>query len=119
SGHCTVLPVANANNELLGVVHLFELNWTSNRRDALPWLMAIDLMRSSVKPLTPDHPLERAVEIFADNDLPELPLVKSRRDKNFVGMVRRTDIARAYLRSVHGQRRSDSLTDVSLESRAR
>jgi CIC family chloride channel protein len=96
-----VLPVIDAEKRLLGVIHLHELYWTANRRESLPWLLAVDLMRSSVKPLRPDDPLERAVELFAENDLPELPVVCNA-EKKFLGMVRRTDIARAYLHHVHG-----------------
>ncbi len=41
-------------------------------------------------------------ELFVENDLPALPVVKDRRPREFVGMVRRHDIASAYLRRVHG-----------------
>jgi CIC family chloride channel protein len=98
-----VLPVVDADQRLLGVVHLHELYWTANHRDTLPWLVAVDLMRDDVKPLTPADPLERAIEVFAENDLDELPVVQASTDGMLVGMVRRTDIARAYLRRVHAQ----------------
>jgi chloride channel protein, CIC family len=113
SVRCLVLPVADAKKHLLGVIHLYELNWTANRRETLTWLVAVDLMRGDVDPLTPSDPLERAVELFTENDLPELPVVASRQDLTLVGMVRRTDIARRYLRLVHGSRdSSDSLPEV-------
>jgi CIC family chloride channel protein len=102
-----VLPVVDTDNHLLGVVHLGELFWTSNRREELPWLLAVDLMRSNVKPLTPELTLEEAVELFAENDLPELPVVTTDRERTLLGMVRRTDIAKAYLRRVHAPRAVD------------
>jgi CIC family chloride channel protein len=102
-----VLPVVDANNRLLGVVHLNELFWTTRRREELTWILAIDLMRGNVKPLTPELTLEEAVELFAENDLPELPVVTTDRDRTLVGMVRRTDIAKAYLRRVHAPRAID------------
>jgi CIC family chloride channel protein len=99
-----VLPVVDGDQRLLGVIHLHELHWITSRRETLPWLVAVDLMRDDVKPLTPDDPLDRAVEMFVDNDLEELPVVKAREDRQLVGMVRRTDMTRAYLRRVHAQR---------------
>jgi CIC family chloride channel protein len=101
AGARLVLPVVGEDGRLLGVVHLHDLYWTANRRDAVPWLLAADLMRGGVKPLTADDPLERAVELFVENDLPELPVVKGAADRAYLGVVRRTDIARAYLRRVH------------------
>jgi CIC family chloride channel protein len=98
----TVLPVVERSGRLLGVIHLHEIYWTSIRREMLPWILASDLMRGNVKPLRPDHAIERAVELFAENDLPELPVVSEEGGQRFLGMIRRTDIARAYLRRVHG-----------------
>jgi CIC family chloride channel protein len=98
-----VLPVADAENRLLGVVHLNEVFWTSHHQATLPWLLATDLMRAGVKPLQTGDSLERAVELFAENDLSELPVVESASVKRLLGMVRRTDVARSYLRRVHAQ----------------
>jgi CBS domain-containing protein len=64
--------------------------------------LAEDLMRTDVRPLTPDDTLARAQELFVENDLPALPVLRDRRQPEFMGMVRRHDIARAYLRRVHG-----------------
>ncbi len=98
-----VLPVADAENRLLGVIHLNEVFWTSHRQATLPWLLAADLMRTGIKPLVTGDSLERAVELFAENDLSELPVVDSASGKRLLGMVRRTDVARSYLRRVHAQ----------------
>ena len=104
SAGLVVLPVVDTNNRLLGVVHLGEIFWTSNRRDEMPWLLAVDMMRSNIKPLTPELTLEEAVELFAENDLSELPVVNTNRERTLLGMVRRTDIAKAYIRRVHAPR---------------
>ena len=98
-----VLPVVDSNECLLGVIHLNEVYWTATRRDTLPWLVALDLMRGGVQPLTPDQPLERAAELFVENDLSELPVINSANERKFLGIVRRTDMARAYLRRVHAR----------------
>ncbi len=98
-----VLPVVDSVGRLLGVVHLNEVYWTATRRESLPWLVTLDLMRTTFRPLTPDQPLELAAELFVLNDLPELPVVGSIVDRKLVGMVKRTDMARVYLRLVHAQ----------------
>ncbi|MFL5243003.1 MAG: chloride channel protein [Gemmataceae bacterium] len=103
-----VLPVVDPESRLLGVIHLNDLSWTANRRQTLPWLLAIDLMRTDVKPLMPQSSIERAVELFAENDLPELPVVISEPEKKLLGMMRRTDITRAYLQRVHGKEAQSS-----------
>jgi CBS domain-containing protein len=59
-------------------------------------------MRTDVRPLTPNDTLAHAQELFVENDLLALPVVQDRQQRAFVGMVRRHDIATAYLRRVHG-----------------
>jgi CBS domain-containing protein len=97
-----VLPIVDDQNHLLGVIHLNEVFWTTHRQSTMPWVLAVDLMRPNVKPLALDDSLERAVELFAENDLSELPVVAAP-EKKLLGMVCRTDVARAYLRRVHAQ----------------
>ena len=65
-------------------------------------VLAEDLMRSDVRPLTPDDTLDRALELFVENDLLALPVVDDLKTRKVVGMVRRFDISSAYLRHVHG-----------------
>ena len=98
-----VLPVSDADGRLLGVIHLNEVYWTSHHQATIPWLVAADLMRPGVKPLQADDSLERAVELFAENDLSELPVVDGADRQKLVALVRRTDVAKAYLRRVHAQ----------------
>jgi CIC family chloride channel protein len=98
-----VLPVVDPAGKLLGVIHMHELYWTAIHRDTLPWVVALDLMRDDIKPLTPEDPLEYAVELFAKTDLQEVPVVNSMSEKKLVGIVRRTDLSRAYLKRVHAQ----------------
>jgi chloride channel protein, CIC family len=98
-----VLPITDVQEHVLGIIHLNEVYWMSHRRSTLPWILAVDLMRSGVRPLRTQDSLERAVEIFAENDLPELPVVDGSDGSKLLGMIRRTDVAKAYLRRVHTQ----------------
>ena len=57
---------------------------------------------SDVQPLTPDDTLDRALELFVENDLLTLPVVTNLAERQVIGMVSRFDISSAYLRHVHG-----------------
>ena len=72
-----------------------------------PLVLAEDLMRSDVQPLTPDDTLDRALELFVENDLLTLPVVNNLEERQVVGMVRRFEISSAYLRHVHGPAKPD------------
>ena len=65
-------------------------------------MLAADLMRSDVRPLTPEDTLDRALELFVENDLLALPVVDDLEGRRVIGLVRRFEIASAYLRHVHG-----------------
>jgi CBS domain-containing protein len=52
--------------------------------------------------LTLDDTLDRALELFIENDLLALPVVNDLQQQNVVSMVRRFEIASAYLRHIHG-----------------
>jgi CIC family chloride channel protein len=95
------LPVANGKGRLLGVVSLEEVHPASRAPQLDAFVVACDLMRTEVNPLHPEDPLDRAAELFAENNLEALPVV-SGADSCLVGMVRRSDIARTYLRHVQG-----------------
>jgi CIC family chloride channel protein len=97
-----ILPVVNAENRLLGMVNLEEVHLASTEPALRPLVLAADLMRTDVRPLTPEDSLDRALELFVENDLPALPVVRDRQQRELVGMVRRHEIASAYLRHVHG-----------------
>jgi len=99
-----VLPVVDGDHRLLGVVDLEEVHLASQASYAQPLLLTVDIMRSDVQPLRPGDPLDRALELFVENDLLALPIVNDLDERQVVGMVRRSDIASAYLRHVHAPR---------------
>jgi CIC family chloride channel protein len=101
-----VLPVVDGASKLLGVVVLDEVHLAEQGENTRSWLLAADLMRPAVQPLTPDDRLDRAMELFVENDLLALPVVSDTKERRVVGMVRRSDLARVYLRQMHGQRDS-------------
>jgi CIC family chloride channel protein len=98
----SVLPVVDAANCLLGVVNLEEVHLAAQSPHATPLILAEDLMRSDIRPLLPEDRLDRALELFVENDLPALPVVNNLEERRVVGIVRRFDIASTYLRHIHG-----------------
>jgi CBS domain-containing protein len=94
--------VADGDNRLLGVVSLEEVYLASQAPSLQSLVLAEDLMRAEVQPLTPDNTLDRALELFVENDLLTLPVVTDLDRRQVLGMVSRFDICSAYLRHVHG-----------------
>ena len=83
------LPVVDAEDRMLGVVTLQELVLASRSPDLLPLIVAADLMRGGVTPLKPDDRLDRAMELFVENDLLALPVVDGTPEGRIVGIVKR------------------------------
>jgi CIC family chloride channel protein len=98
-----VLPVIDNERRLQGAVVLDEVHVAAQAGAAGTWLLAADLMRLGVQPLTPEERLDRAMELFVEQDLLALPVVDNLKARHVVGIVRRSDLAQAYLRQLHGQ----------------
>jgi len=96
-----ILPVVDAGKRLLGVVSLEEVHLASVEPALKPLILAEDLMRTDIRPLTADDTLDHALELFVENDLLALPVVDDLRQRHVVGMVRRHEIAAVYVRRVH------------------
>ncbi len=91
----SVLPVVDGGGKLLGVVNLEEVHLASQSPSAMPLVLAADLMRSDVRPLCADDTLDRALELFVENDLLALPVVNDLETRRVVAMARRLDVAAA------------------------
>ncbi len=99
-----VLPVVDGDNRLLGMVNLDEAHLASQSPCLTPLIVAEDLMRNKIRPLTPDDTLDRALELFVENDLLVLPVVDDLQHCRVMGMVRRFEISGAYVRHLHAPR---------------
>lgn len=98
----TVLPVVNENFELQGVVNLEEVHLASQTNELRSIVLAADLMRTEESPLSADDGLDRALELFVENDLLALPIVDGSPNRRVIGIARRSEIASHYLQHVHG-----------------
>lgn len=94
-----VLPVTDSDHKFAGVVFLEDLNQIMAANPHASQVAA-DFMRTDVRPLYPDDPLDRVEELFMENDLPALPILE-RGTRQVIGIFRQTDIAAAYLKHVH------------------
>ncbi len=110
-GSHAAIPVVDEHGVLQGVVRLEEAYLASRIADPggsedpgairNSGTLAADLMRGDVTPLTAADSLDRALELFVDNDLPELPVVDPS-NQRVIAMVERRAISRVYLKNVQG-----------------
>ena len=101
--HYGVLPVAGPDGAFLGVIVMDEVHVAAGAGNASSWLLAADLMRLDVRPLHPEDRLDLGMQLFAENELPALPVVDGSHQNRVIGIVRRSDLSRAYLRKLHGE----------------
>jgi CIC family chloride channel protein len=98
----SALPVLDKEGRLAGVVSLEEAHLASQSPNLRSIIVAVDLMRSDITPLQLDDRLDRAIELFVENDLVALPVVDNAADRRVVAVVKRSDVSNTYLRYVHG-----------------
>ncbi len=105
-----VMPVVDDNQRLVGVVDLEEVYLASHTPALRPLVIAADLMRTQVTPVVREESLERVYELFVENELHALPVVNNLQEKRVLGLVRRSDVASAYLRLLYGRAREPART---------
>jgi CIC family chloride channel protein len=96
-----MLPVVDASGGFQGVVGLEEVYLAMRSPHMHSFLVVADMMRSDVVPLRSEDSLDRAIELFVENDMQELPVVDDG-SRHVVGIVSRSVIAGTYLRHVQG-----------------
>jgi CIC family chloride channel protein len=101
-----LLPVVDDQQRLVGVIDVENVHVATQETEAAALIVAADLMREDVVPLAMDDSLDRAQELFVDNDLLALPVVDDLERRRVLAVVRRHEIAGAYLQHVHGRRPS-------------
>ena len=101
-----MMPVVDGDQRLIGIVDLEEVYLASHTPSLLPLVLAADLMRTEITPVTPEDSLEQVYALFVESELQALPVVDNLKDKRVLGLVRRTDVANAYLRLLYGSARA-------------
>jgi CIC family chloride channel protein len=96
------LPVTDSAGQLLGMVSLEEIHLAVQLPELRQLVVAADLMRTDITPLHAGDPLDRAQELFVENNVLVLPVIDGRTGQQVIGIVKRSDVASTYLRRVHG-----------------
>ncbi len=102
SASCNALPVTDPDGRLLGVLSLEEVHLAAQSPHSRSMILAADLMRTDIDALHLEDRVDRALELFVENDLTALPVIDGTTDRKVLGLVQRADISNAYLRHVHG-----------------
>lgn len=107
-----VLPVVDDVGRLQGVINLEDAHVATLATNSQAFVIAADVMRTDVVPLTPDDSLEQAMERFVEFDLQALPVVNNQQDRRLLGLVPRSKLAGAYVRQLQGEKVMDDATDA-------
>jgi CIC family chloride channel protein len=106
------LPVLDANGDLLGVVTIQDLE-RAKERGPIEHLSVRNIATNSILTAFPDEPVWKALKRLSTRDIGRLPVVSRNNPKKLVGLVRRSDIVRAYqqaiMRRVEVQQRRERL----------
>ncbi|KPK34159.1 MAG: chloride channel protein [Nitrospira bacterium SG8_35_1] len=102
--HLAGFPVLSNNKELYGMVTMQDMERTIqnmertlHRKDVnLQDLKVWDVATSEPVTVFPDEPIWEAIRKMAPRDLARLPVVSRSEPKQFVGLISRSDIVRAY-----------------------
>lgn len=98
-----MMPVVDENRRLLGVIDLEEVYLASQAPSLLPLVLAADLMHTDVTPVLAGESLENVYAAFVESGYQALPVVDNLEDRRVQGMVRRGEVASAYLRLLYGR----------------
>ncbi|MEK9629176.1 MAG: chloride channel protein [Nitrospinota bacterium] len=93
-------PVVNDQGEMSGILSFHMVREMIFEEDLGDLVVANDLSVKPVKSLTPDNNLNQAMELFAQLDVEQLPVVAQNDEKRVLGMVNRGEVVAAYNREV-------------------
>lgn len=89
-------PVVNKKGNLVGMISMTDLRTAMADISLQPLLVARDIAVTGVTAVTPEDSLNTALQLMADVNLRELPVVEKTDPGRIVSMVSRKDITRAY-----------------------
>lgn len=93
-------PVVNGRGEMSGILSFHMVREMIFEEELGDLVVANDLSVKTVKSLTPDNNLNQAMELFAQLDVEQLPVVHKDDVKRVIGMVNRGEVVAAYNREV-------------------
>jgi len=89
-------PVVDRNGSLVGIISMTDLRTAMADSSLQPLVVARDIAVTGVTAVTLEDSLNTALQLMADVNVRELPVVERRDPGRIVSMVSRKDITRAY-----------------------
>lgn len=89
-------PVVDGNGSLVGIISMTDLRTAMADSSLQPLVVARDIAVTGVTAVTLEDSLNTALQLMADVNVRELPVVERRDPGRIVSMVSRKDITRAY-----------------------
>jgi len=89
-------PVVDAEDRLLGIVSLTDVQRALESQDGVEGLCARDIMTRTLVTAYPDESLDAVLQRMAPRDLSRLPVVSRSQPDKLLGVIRRNDVVRAY-----------------------
>lgn len=106
-------PVVDEENQLLGGITLDGIRNTFQTQELNDWLVALDIVEPVIAKATPDVPLAEAFERTRHLDLEHLPVVASRQDDRFVGVLNCRAVRRSLSAEVLSrQQKADNISSA-------
>ncbi len=93
-----VFPVLRDDGTLLGALTFRDLRRFLDAVELEDVVVAADVASEEIPVLTVNDPLERAMQLFAEHDLEELPVVQNLASRRFVGLLTRRQVLAARAR---------------------
>jgi len=93
-------PVVNEEGDMIGILSFSDIREVIFEEELADLIVANDLATKNVVTLSPNNNLNEAMELFAQLDVDQLPVVKVSDDKKVIGMLTRGDVIAVYSREV-------------------
>ena len=96
-----VIPVINRENKLLGILNTEDLRsiiYEGGLHDIGQFTLVKDIERTRVPTLKPDDTLQKALNLFLQSDMDELPIINERRE--CLGILSKGELIKAYNQAI-------------------
>lgn len=96
SYHIADFVVTDDDGRYIGMVTAQDVRTALIEREAIPYLLVEELLRTDLPTIHPDDTLDRVLDKFSKHDVGSLALVDARKDDTPVGLITRSRLMRRY-----------------------
>ena len=97
-GHDYADFIVTANDKYIGTLNEHDLREALLQPEAVPLLVAGELVRENVPLISTDIPMDKVLDLFAELEVNSLPVAEN---DEFIGMVTRSDLMRKYQQALN------------------